>query len=192
VLFAGSKEASLAASVKPVPSNIEIKARVRDPIRTRALVERLSDTPAETIEQHDTFFPSPHGRLKLRQFSPDAGELIFYTRADIAGTKQSDYVIASTSAPEHLLAVLSAALGAQQRVIKTRLLFSVGQTRIHIDSVVGLGSFIELEVVLRGDQSPDEGHQIARELMSALDIRESDLIECAYADLLEKRMRDEG
>jgi adenylate cyclase len=167
-----------------MPSNIEIKARLRDPAGTRALVEKLSNTPAETIEQHDTFFPNPHGRLKLRQFSPGAGELIFYTRADIAGTKQSDYAIAPTSAPEHLRAVLSAALGVEQTVTKTRLLFRVGQTRIHLDSVVDLGSFIELEVVLGADQPPEEGHRIAQELMSVLDIRESDLLDCAYADML--------
>jgi adenylate cyclase class IV len=172
-------------------SNIEIKARLRDPIGTRVLVEELSDTPVETIEQRDTFFTSANGRLKLREFSPENGELIFYRRADIAGTKQSDYVIAPTSAPQSLLAVLSAALGAQQTVSKTRLLFIAGQTRIHLDSVVGLGWFIELEVVLRPDQSPDEGHQIARELMSALDIRADDLIECAYADLLGKSKADD-
>jgi adenylate cyclase class IV len=175
-----------------MPSNIEIKARLRDPTGMRAVVERLSDRPVETIAQHDTFFPSPHGRLKLRQFSPEAGELIFYNRADIADTKQSDYVIAPTSAPERLGAVLSAALGSQQTVVKTRLLFGVGQTRIHLDSVVGVGSFIELEVVLRPDQSPAEGHLIARQLMSALDIRDSDLVECAYADLPLERTKDEG
>ena len=70
---------------------------------------------------------------------------------------------------------------------KTRWLFLVGQTRIHLDEVVGLGSFLELEVVLAADQSPDEGHRIARGIMAALEVREADLIDCAYADLLAKR-----
>jgi predicted adenylyl cyclase CyaB len=167
-----------------MPSNIEIKASVRDFARTTALAAALSDAPAVTIEQHDTFFASSVGRLKLRQFSPDKGELIFYSRANVAGTKQSDYLIARTDSPTDLLAVLSAALGAQQTVIKTRKLFQVGQTRVHLDSVAGLGSFVELEVELRPDQPPEEGHRIARELMVALEIQESDLIEGAYADLL--------
>jgi adenylate cyclase class IV len=167
-----------------MPSNIEIKARLRDPTATRVLAEKLSGAPGEIIEQHDTFFRSARGRLKLRQFSTTRGELIFYDRADIAGTKQSNYLIVPTSAPEQLVAVLSAALVAQQTVTKTRLLFLVGQTRVHLDSVAELGWFIELEVVLRPGQSTDEGHRIARELMTALDIREPDLVECAYADLL--------
>jgi predicted adenylyl cyclase CyaB len=166
-----------------MPSNIEIKARVSDLSRIAAIAEALSGSPAITIEQHDTFFPAAHGRLKLRQFSRGKGELIFYSRADIAGTKQSDYLIAPTGSPATLLAVLSAALGTRQTVIKTRKLFQVGQTRVHLDSVAGLGSFIELEVELRPDQPPEEGHRIARELMVTLGIEEGDLIEGAYADL---------
>ena len=164
-------------------SNIEIKARVSNPERLRELAERLSDTPPETIEQHDIFFPSPHGRLKLRQFSEQAGELISYSRTDVAGTKQSDYAIARTSAPTDLLAVLSSALGVQRTVVKTRVLLRAGQTRIHLDSVLGLGSFVELEVVLGAGQQPEDGHRIARELMSALEIQDGDLREGGYADL---------
>lgn len=167
-----------------MPSNIEIKAHVRDPERLRELAERLSDTPPEIIEQHDTFFRRPNGRLKLRQFSPEAGELIFYTRADVAVTKQSHYSIARTATPGDLLTVLSEAFGVQQTVTKTRILLHAGQTRIHLDSVQGLGLFMELEVVLRENQPPEDGHRIARELMAALEIRESDLIDGAYADLL--------
>ena len=166
-----------------MPSNIEIRARVRNPERLRMLAERLSDTPPEIIEQHDTFFACQRGRLKLRQFSAQSGELIAYSRADISGPKQSDYAIARTSSPADLLAVLSAALGVERAVTKTRVLLRTGQTRIHLDSVLGLGSFVELEVVLREGQPPEEGRRIARELMGALEIQDCDLMEGAYVDL---------
>lgn len=167
-----------------MPSNIEIKARARNPERLRLLAERLSDTPPQTIAQHDTFFHCPNGRLKLRELAPDSGELIFYLRDDVAGTKQSYYSIARTATPRQLLEVLSSAYGVQQTVTKTRVLLLAGQTRIHLDSVQGLGSFLELEVVLREDQAPEEGHRIARHLMAALEIDDGDLLEGAYADLL--------
>ncbi len=169
-----------------MPTNIEIKARVADPARKRVLAEQLAGMPATILHQEDTFFPCARGRLKLRQLSEDRGELIAYQRADIAGTKQSDYLIYRTDDPTGLRATLASALGTGVVVTKTRRLFLVGQTRVHLDEVAGLGSFLELEVVLADGQSPDEGHRIAREIMAALEVSEADLIDCAYADLLSR------
>ena len=167
-----------------MPSNIEIKARVADPARKRELAARLAGAGPEIIRQQDTFFPCAHGRLKLRQLAENHGELIAYRRADVSGTKQSDYLLSRTDAPAKLRAVLARALGTGTVVTKTRLLYLVGQTRVHLDEVIGLGSFLELEVVLVEGQPPEEGHRIARELMTALEVSEADLIEVAYADLL--------
>lgn len=44
--------------------------------------------------------------------------------------------------------ILTRSLGSEGIVAKTRTLFMVGQTRVHIDSVEGLGDFMELEVDL--------------------------------------------
>jgi adenylate cyclase class IV len=121
-----------------MPSNIEVKARVSNPEHLGTLAERLSDTPPEMIEQHDTFFPCVNGRLKLRQFSAQAGELIAYARADVKDPKRSDYAIVRTSTPTELPAVLSSALGVQRTVRKTRLVWRVGQARIHLAPFGGL------------------------------------------------------
>ena len=167
-----------------MPTNIEIKARVADPERKRHLAENLAGSPPTILHQEDTFFPCAQGRLKLRQLSETHGELIAYQRADVAGTKQSDYLLSRTDKPAELRAVLADALGTGMVVTKTRRLYLVGQTRVHLDEVKGLGSFLELEVVLGDGQCPDEGHRIAREIMTALEVGEADLIDCAYADLL--------
>jgi len=171
-----------------MPSNIEIKAHVRafDEIRRRA--EQRSDTPVEVISQVDTFFNTLQGRLKLRVLSEDNGQLIYYLRPDQDGPKRSDYHLSPTSDPKNLKRVLELAYGIRGVVRKTRYLYLVGQTRVHLDDVEGLGQFMELEVVLREGQSDAEGQAIAEGLMAALGVERSDLLEGAYMDLLESSM----
>ena len=84
--------------------------------------------------------------------------------------------------------MLTCALGTVGRVRKRRRVYLVGQTRVHLDEVQGLGSFLELEVVLTPGQSAEDGQLIARELLAALGVADTDLIACAYVDLL----RDAG
>jgi predicted adenylyl cyclase CyaB len=171
-----------------MPSNIEIKARVRDFDGIRRRAKQLSNTPVEVIPQVDTFFNTPQGRLKLRVLSEDKGQLIYYTRPDREGPKRSDYHISLTSDPENLKRVLELAYGIQGVVRKTRYLYLVGQTRVHLDDVEGLGRFMELEVVIREGQSDAQGQAIAEGLMAALGVERSDLLEGAYMDLLESSM----
>ncbi|XP_063253248.1 uncharacterized protein LOC134550462 isoform X2 [Prinia subflava] len=69
-------------------------------------------------------------------------------------------------------------------VRKERLLLLLGQTRLHLDRVQGLGDFLELEVVLRPEQSVQDGQRVAQELLRALGVPEQDLVCGAYLDLL--------
>jgi predicted adenylyl cyclase CyaB len=169
-----------------LPSNIEIKARALnfDEIRRRA--EELSDTPAEVIPQEDIFFNTPKGRLKLRVLANDRGQLIYYTRPNQDGPKRSDYHISHTSDPTNLKRVLELAYGIRGVVRKRRYLYLIGQTRIHLDDVEGLGQFLELEVVMREGQSDVDGQAIAEDLMASLGIATTDLLEGAYMDMIEK------
>jgi predicted adenylyl cyclase CyaB len=69
-------------------------------------------------------------------------------------------------------------------VRKNRTLWMVGQSRVHLDEVDGLGHFVEIEVVLDSDQTAEMGIEIAEKLMIKLEIRKEDLIASAYIDLL--------
>ena len=168
-----------------MPSNIEIKARVSDFDRLRKRAEELSDTPLQVIPQEDTFFNTEKGRLKLRVLPSDRAQLIYYLRSDQEGPKRSDYHIFETPDPENLKHVLELAYGIRGVVKKTRYLYIVGQTRIHVDDVEGLGQFMELEVVMQAGQSDAEGQAIAEALMTSLGIERRDLIEGAYMDMME-------
>ena len=171
--------------------NVEIKARARDP---DALLERarsIGGGAALVMAQEDVFFDVPRGRLKLRA-SGGEGQLILYERPDATGPKVSRYHVVPIGEPGPLRALLADALGEIAVVRKRRTLVTVGQTRVHVDRVEGLGDFMELEVVLREDQDAEEGFSIARDVMAALGIEERDLVAGAYVDLLTGRSGGPG
>jgi predicted adenylyl cyclase CyaB len=168
-----------------MPANIEIKARARDFNAIRSRAAALSRAPVQVIPQEDTFIHTPKGRLKLRLLAADRAQLVYYERPNQDGPKRSDYHIFETSDPESLKTTLALALGVRGVVKKVRYLYLVGQTRVHLDDVEGLGQFVELEVVLHAGQSDAEGQAIAEELMKKLGIEKEDLLEGAYMDLME-------
>ncbi|CAL8386629.1 unnamed protein product [Boreogadus saida] len=167
-----------------MPSNVEIKARVDSVSLFAQKASALSQSDGTVIKQQDTFFHCSQGRLKLRDFMNGSGQLIFYDRPDTDGPKLSNFSISPTSDPQSLREVLSAALGVMGEVLKERRLFLIGQTRVHLDTVEGLGDFMELEVMMRPDQTVAEGQQVAEELMRQLDVSEASLVSGAYMDLL--------
>jgi predicted adenylyl cyclase CyaB len=166
--------------------NIEIKARIGSIEAMLPKAAAIADQGPMEIVQDDTFFRCDSGRLKLRAFSRDEGELIFYRRVNQQGPKESFYLRSPTSGPETLRESLSLAYGQAGRVRKHRILFMAGRTRIHLDKVEGLGEFLELEVVLEEGEPAEKGVQEAHELMSKLGVEPSQLIEGAYVDLLLK------
>ena len=170
-----------------MPRNIEIKARIESVEALEPRAAALADRGPMEIAQDDSFYECPNGRLKLRRFGPDRGELIFYRRADESGPKESFYLRSPTSEPESLHAALAAAWGERGRVVKQRTLYLAGRTRIHLDRVQGLGDFLELEVVLAEGEPAEAGTQEAHELMARLGVHPSQLIQGAYLDALEQR-----
>ncbi|XP_034838081.1 uncharacterized protein [Maniola hyperantus] len=170
--------------------NVEIKAKINDYDAICEIAEALSGSTPTVIQQDDTFYKVNQGRLKMRIYADDTATLVRYDRDDEEGPKLCDYDLLQFSINESKKAkdldgILQKCLGIRGRVVKERRLYMVGQTRIHIDKVQDLGNFMELEVVLRPEQSLEDGQDIARDLQTKLGVKDEDLIQCAYVDLLD-------
>lgn len=169
--------------------NIEIKASVVDVAAIRTRVAALATSPVEFIEQQDTFFVVDRGRLKVRAFADGSGELIAYARPDQAGPKPSTYRRSPCANAADLVETLAAAVPIRAVVRKRRELWMVGRTRVHLDEVERLGTFVELEVVLTDDEPAEVGEREAHALLHSLGIATSALVAVAYVDLLAERTR---
>ena len=166
--------------------NLELKYCCDDltPLRERA--QALGARDAGVLQQHDAFFQAPLGRLKLRDFGDGHGELIAYRRADAVEARSSDYLLAPTTDPAALREALGFALGSAGEVRKRRHLFLWQHTRIHLDEVQDLGSFVELETVIREQSEADAQRELAQ-VVEALALRAEDRLAPAYVDLIRAR-----
>jgi adenylate cyclase, class 2 len=165
--------------------NVEIKARASDPAGARIRAASLATEHVGVDHQVDTYFRVPRGRLKLRESSLSGAQLVPYLRPDEPGPKRSDYQIVPVEDPVRLTALLAAILGVHRVVRKRREIWRVGNVRIHLDEVEGLGSFLELEAVFDGTPAAEirERKKVA-DLLVALGLREADLVAGSYETLL--------
>lgn len=115
---------------------------------------------------------------------PDKSMLVQYSRPDVSGPKLSQFNVLDVENPQLMHKMLAESLGVLGEVKKERYLFLHEQTRIHLDKVDGLGTFLELEVCLKPEQTVDEGTQIANDLMKVFEIKQEDLMTGAYMDEL--------
>jgi predicted adenylyl cyclase CyaB len=164
--------------------NIEIKARYRDLERARQIAKKLPASFEKTYQQTDTYFDVKQGRLKLREFDDDVSQLIYYERPDVSQAKLSQYDIHDVPDPSRVKAMLSAALGILVVVDKHRDVYWYDEVRIHLDRVIGLGSFLEFEGVISAASETASTHEKVASLMQQFMIEKSDLIEVSYSDLV--------
>jgi predicted adenylyl cyclase CyaB len=164
--------------------NIEIKSAVTDLAALERRVLAIGAIRVWTRGQRDTFFRVPEGYLKLRVIEGSPAELIAYARAPGTDPRPSEYDIAPVADPARLEEVLARSLGRRGVVEKTRTLYLWRHTRIHLDEVAGLGTFLELETVVDGI-SLDEAEAEAREAIRALELDPSRFLDRPYLELLE-------
>jgi predicted adenylyl cyclase CyaB len=167
--------------------NIELKARLRDPEAARRTALRVADSPTVLhLEQVDTYFHAPNGRLKLREEYGAHAEhkLVFYNRADESGPKQCDYDLLPVADPAAAKALLAAALGVRTVVKKNRTVYFHKNVRIHLDTVDGLGDFLEFEAVMGRGVPEEQGAPLVARLMREFGVSGLDLVTASYCDMM--------
>ena len=104
-------------------SNVEIKAKVTDFEELVKLIEQLCSPNPIVLNQRDIYYDAKNGRLKLRTFSVNEGELIYYERQNIEGPKRSDYSFYKTTDPVKLNETLNSSLKVIGVVEKKRKVY---------------------------------------------------------------------
>jgi len=166
--------------------NVELKAELRDPPLARAICRAIGASFILAFEQTDTYYRIPTGRLKKRETDGEPVEFVFYERPNRAAPKLSTFTI--FTAEQALERFGREPLPVRVVVRKRRELWMHGSTRIHLDSVERLGAFIEFEsLVTRGNpvaKAQDAVGELRRHFGPAM----GELIDCGYADLLEREL----
>ncbi len=163
--------------------NIELKACLPDREMALRICEQIEGARFEgNIRQIDTYFAVPEGRFKLRVCEPGETYLVYYHRADQREAKASVYSIEYVTAS--ILDILADALGVVAVVSKIRTLYLWENVRIHLDVVEDLGDFIEFEAVLGENDSDESGFRKVEELKRLFEIRDGDLIEGSYLEMV--------
>lgn len=172
-----------------MPLNLELKASVPTADAARTAARRCGARFQELLLQEDTYFRVPEGRLKLREIQGRDAELIYYRREENTGDRWSDYTRVRVADAGALKGLLADALGLRTVVRKRRELFMLDETRIHVDEVEGLGSFVEFEIPV------DEEEKARRQLQwlrSQCGIADETVITTSYSDLILAKTGDLG
>lgn len=173
----------LTASYMP-HVNIEIKARCED---ARGIRDFLKSSGADfkgTDHQVDTYFRVNSGRLKLREGDIE-NFLIFYDRPNQEGPKQADVILFPTEPGSPLKEMLKRSVGELVVVDKQREIYFIDNVKFHIDTVEGLGSFMEIEAIdYEGTIGKEKLLEQCRGYLRELEIPETDLVSLSYSDLL--------
>lgn len=164
--------------------NFELKVRldsfdtIKDALFSMGV--RLSDT----LLQVDKYYLVGEKRLKMRNVNGQF-HLIYYKRPNNQESKLSTYYVYSFSRTitKILEAVFNGLLGEKVVVKKTRYLYLYENTRIHLDDVDGLGSFLELETVFGDDTNTEVYIKEHGYIVALLGLDKLEKVSSSYSDL---------
>ena len=165
--------------------NFEFKARLQDLAPARGILKRLRARFVGADRQVDTYFRVPVGRLKLREGRIE-NSLIFYRRTNSPRARRSAVELMLLPRRNSVRAILTHALGVLAVVEKRREIYFVGNVKVHLDRVRGLGTFLEVEAMTRSGDIQKVRAQAAK-FRKLFAISPRDIVPQSYSDLVLKK-----
>ena len=167
--------------------NLELKIKLESPEIVELILKENEVQLSEILNQKDIYYSIVNGLLKLR-VEGDKYFLIKYLRDESGNDRWSNYeIIQLTNGDAENF--LSDIFNVETTVIKTRKLFWLLNTRIHIDEVENLGNFLELETIVEGDKK--DARNRFDKVVELLNLDLSKQIKCSYRDLLLEKMNND-
>ncbi len=167
--------------------NLEVKATVASLGAVRRRLRGLEGACRHaSLRQTDWYFNVPKGRLKLRVVGASRrGELIAYLRPDRTSARTSEFQLLPADDAAGVRTLLEQMIGVRACVRKRREVWLYRNARIHLDTVDGLGRFVEIEVVVT--QGMTQARALVKKLRDVLGISAEGLIAGSYAELTATR-----
>lgn len=168
----------------------EIKCSITNPKEKHQQLLALDAEFKGSDHQIDTYFDVAEGRLKLREGNIE-NTLIRYHRQETQSIKQSNVIFQPLGSEivSGLKAILIDAYKTWKIVEKQRSIYFIGNVKFHIDEVVGLGSFMEIEAIDE-DGSLDSStleRQCAK-FVSLLHLDSNTFIDKSYSDMIQDKL----
>jgi adenylate cyclase class 2 len=164
--------------------NFEFKARLRNERRVRAVLAQWGARQAGTDHQVDTYFRVPRGRLKIREGDLENG-LIYYRRSNQTRPRPSDVEMVPLAKNHALRAILTKVFEPWVVVEKQREIYFVGNVKIHLDRLKGLGKFVEVEAISSGrSRDLQKARRQAATFRKLFGLSASDSVGESYSDLV--------
>lgn len=165
--------------------NIEIKAKCENLDAARETLKHRGAIFKGCDRQTDTYFKVPKGRLKLREGNIE-NCFVYYERENTAGPKSAEVILYPLTAPAgQLKEILAQTHGVLTVVEKTREIYFLENVKFHLDTVPGLGTFVEIEAI---DQNGSVGKarldEQCRFYMNLLHVKNEGLVTVSYSDML--------
>jgi predicted adenylyl cyclase CyaB len=164
--------------------NIELKIQVDDFKDVLAKLKKNRAAEKGVLKQIDIYYNCEGKRLKLREENGKLFQLVLYIRPDKKEAKVSDFdtIDFGKQQAQALKAVLKKAYGEKVVVKKERKLWMYKNTRIHLDKVEKLGTFLELETFVKKNLAP--ARKEYDEVVKLLDLDRYEKLKKSYSDML--------